>query len=174
MSFILNFPMFQTEDSEPKRKAYKVEISEVPDMDGNGSTDLTDVKLLLKSSDHNVKAELKGNGDFHSPECVELLKQADMVVTNPPFSLFREYIALLPVYPTGEPNWQFMEDYIKSLPYSKNLEPSNPNEVVDELVEMKKEMIKMRRAMEAQQNASNFVNYGTININDNSHNFHIK
>ena len=38
---------------------------------------------------------LKGNGDFRSKECVELLKQADIVVTNPPFSLFREYIAQL-------------------------------------------------------------------------------
>ena len=70
----------------------------------------------------------------------------------------------LPVTPEGTPDWQFMEDYIKSLPYSKNIEPSKPNEVVDELVEMKKEMIKMRRAMEAQQNPSNLVNYGTVNI----------
>ena len=70
----------------------------------------------------------------------------------------------LPVTPSGEPDWQFMEDYIKSLPFSKNIEPSKPNEVVDELVEMKKEMIKMRRAMEAQQSPSNLVNYGTVNI----------
>lgn len=91
-------PLFPEKESEPKRKAYKVEISEVPDMDGNGATDLTDVKLLLKSSDHNVKAELKGNGDFRSPECIELLKQADIVVTNPPFSLFREYVAQLVTY----------------------------------------------------------------------------
>lgn len=90
--------LFPEEATEPKRKAYKVEISEVPDLDGNGATDLADVQLLLKSSDHNVKAELKGNGDFRSPECVELLKQADIVVTNPPFSLFREYVALLVKY----------------------------------------------------------------------------
>ena len=70
----------------------------------------------------------------------------------------------LPVTPSGEPDWQFMEDYIKSLPFSRNIEPSKPNEVVDELVEMKKEMIKMRRAMEAQQSPSNLVNYGTVNI----------
>jgi hypothetical protein len=91
-------PLFPIDESEPKRKAYKVEISEVPDMDGNGATDLTDVKLLLKSSNHNVKAELKGNGDFRSEECIELLKQADVVVTNPPFSLFREYVAILVKY----------------------------------------------------------------------------
>ena len=41
---------------------------------------------------------LKGDGDFRSPECIELLKQADIVVTNPPFSLFREYVAQLMEY----------------------------------------------------------------------------
>lgn len=41
---------------------------------------------------------LKGNGDFRSEECVELLKEADVVITNPPFSLFREYVALLMKY----------------------------------------------------------------------------
>ena len=39
--------------------------------------------------------EFEGDGDFRSPECIELLKQADIVVTNPPFSLFREYVAQL-------------------------------------------------------------------------------
>ena len=38
---------------------------------------------------------LKGDGDFRSEECIELLEQADIVVTNPPFSLFREYVAQL-------------------------------------------------------------------------------
>ena len=42
--------------------------------------------------------ELQGDGDFRSPECVELLKQADIVVTNPPFSLFREYVAQLMLF----------------------------------------------------------------------------
>ena len=42
--------------------------------------------------------ELKGDGDFRSEECIELLKQADIVVTNPPFSLFREYVAQLVKY----------------------------------------------------------------------------
>lgn len=39
--------------------------------------------------------QLKGDGDFRSKECIELMKQADIVVTNPPFSLFREYVAQL-------------------------------------------------------------------------------
>ncbi|MBR2371284.1 MAG: modification methylase, partial [Clostridia bacterium] len=45
-----------------------------------------------------VKTSLHGNGDFRSDECIEILKQADIVVTNPPFSLFREYVAQLIEY----------------------------------------------------------------------------
>ena len=41
---------------------------------------------------------MKGDGDFRSNECIDLLKQADIVVTNPPFSLFREYIGQLIEY----------------------------------------------------------------------------
>ena len=42
-----------------------------------------------------VKTPLEGNGDFRSPECVALLDECDVVVTNPPFSLFREFVGLL-------------------------------------------------------------------------------
>jgi hypothetical protein len=42
--------------------------------------------------------ELKGDGDFRNKECIELLKQADIIITNPPFSLFREYLAQLIKY----------------------------------------------------------------------------
>ena len=81
----------------------------------------------------------------------------------------------LPVTPSGEPDWKFMEDYIKSLPFSKNIEPSKPNEVVDELVEMKKEMIKMRKQLEAQQ-ASQEVKIigGNVTYIDNSKNYNIQ
>lgn len=48
--------------------------------------------------DDGVVTTLTQNGDFRSPECIELLKEADIIVTNPPFSLFREYIALLMQY----------------------------------------------------------------------------
>jgi hypothetical protein len=41
---------------------------------------------------------LEGNGDFRSDECIKLLKEADIVITNPPFSLFREYVAQLVKY----------------------------------------------------------------------------
>ena len=54
----------------------------------NTSTDFSTVEVK----------ELKGDGDFRSKECIELLKQADIVVTNPPFSLFREYVAQLVEY----------------------------------------------------------------------------
>lgn len=82
---------------EPKKIAYKVEITEVTDVNGDGRTDLADVQYLLQN-DRNVHSLLKGNGDFRSAECVELLKEADIVVTNPPFSLFREYVAQLMKY----------------------------------------------------------------------------
>ena len=81
---------------EPKKIAYKVEISEVKDENGDGAVDLSDVQYLLKN-DKNVLSILK-TGDFRSQECIELLKEADIVVTNPPFSLFREYIGQLMEY----------------------------------------------------------------------------
>ncbi len=53
-------------------------------------------------SDNDVstgtKIELEDNGDFRSDECIEFLKESDIVVTNPPFSLFREYVAQLMEY----------------------------------------------------------------------------
>ncbi len=73
---------------------FKIEINEVPDGDGDGAIDLGDVEYLLKH-DKNTATPLQGNGDFRSLECIELLKQADIVCTNPPFSLFREYITQL-------------------------------------------------------------------------------
>lgn len=88
---------FDNSESEAKKIAYKVEITEVRDLNGDGAEDLADVHYLIQN-DKNVLSLLKGNGDFRSPECVELLKEADIVVTNPPFSLFREYVAQLMEY----------------------------------------------------------------------------
>lgn len=85
------------DEGEDKRIAYKVEITEVTDANGDGVVNLADVQYLLQN-DRNVLSLLKGNGDFRSAECVELLKEADIVVTNPPFSLFREYVAQLVKY----------------------------------------------------------------------------
>lgn len=52
----------------------------------------------LPDDDEITVMPLRGDGDFRSEECVEMLKQADIVVTNPPFSLFREYVAQLIKY----------------------------------------------------------------------------
>lgn len=83
------------EGLKPKGKEpFKIEINEVPDKNTDGAIDITDVEWLLKN-DANVSTPLKQNGDFRSEECIELLKEADIVVTNPPFSLFREYVAHL-------------------------------------------------------------------------------
>jgi len=78
-------------------RPHKIEITEVTDENGDGAVDLTDVEYLLKNK-RNTLTLLEGNGDFRSAECVELLKEADIVVTNPPFSLFREYVAQLIEY----------------------------------------------------------------------------
>lgn len=87
--------IFDFDETTPKEKkiAYKVEISSITDMNGDGIVDLYDVEELLKKP--GIVQQLNGNGDFRSAECVELLKKSDIVVTNPPFSLFREYIAQL-------------------------------------------------------------------------------
>jgi hypothetical protein len=82
-----------------KPKALAVIIDQVKDENGDGAVDITDVELFLKRN-QAARIALKGSadypgGDFRSPECVDFLKQADIVVTNPPFSLFREYVAQL-------------------------------------------------------------------------------
>ena len=82
---------------DPKKIAYKVEITEVTDVNGDGAINLADIQYLMQN-DKNVISILKENGDFRSQECIELLKEADIVVTNPPFSLFREYVAQLMAY----------------------------------------------------------------------------
>jgi len=79
------------------KRPYKIEITEVKDENADGAVDLADVEYLLKNR-KNALTLLKGDGDFRSPESVELLKEADIVVTNPPFSLFREYVAQLVEY----------------------------------------------------------------------------
>ena len=88
-------PLVEIEGLKPKSKEpYLVEISEVPDLNSDGAINLQDVDHLLRH-DKNATRPLKQGGDFRSAECVQILKQADIVVTNPPFSLFREYVAQL-------------------------------------------------------------------------------
>jgi hypothetical protein len=88
--------LFDHESAKNKttKAPHKIEVVEVDDYNCDGRTDLLDVEWLLRNK-KNVLTRLDGDGDFRSPECVELLKEADIVVTNPPFSLFREYVIQL-------------------------------------------------------------------------------
>ena len=76
----------------PKVTANKFIINEVRDIDGDGEFNLKDIAKQLKANKHNEWTPLEGDGDFRSDECINLLKQSDIVITNPPFSLFREYV----------------------------------------------------------------------------------
>ena len=78
-----NSDLFSQNDSEQA-----VYLEYTGDKDGNG----------IPTPDEIAVKPLKGDGDFRSEECIKLLKQADIVVTNPPFSLFREYVAQLVEY----------------------------------------------------------------------------
>lgn len=68
---------------DPEKPTYKLEL--MNDINGDGKITGKDI----------IKTPLQQNGDFRSPECIEILKEADIIITNPPFSLFREYIAQL-------------------------------------------------------------------------------
>lgn len=88
-------PATSKRKGRPKATANKFIINKVHKIEGKGEFSLNDVAEQLKANHANEWAPLRGDGDFRSPECVELLQQADIVVTNPPFSLFREYIKQL-------------------------------------------------------------------------------
>jgi hypothetical protein len=79
----------------PKLTANKFIINDVYDIDGDGEFNLKDVAQQLKINKHNDWEPLNGDGDFRSEECIELLQKSDIVVTNPPFSLFRDYVQQL-------------------------------------------------------------------------------
>lgn len=90
-------PLFEAEGlrrTRPPRDVFKVEVTEVTDRNGDGAVDLLDVEDLLRS-DGNAMTPLEGDGAFDSPESVALLEEADIVVTNPPWSLISEFITLL-------------------------------------------------------------------------------
>lgn len=77
-----------------KAKPYKAVVTTVHDTTGDGGIDMEDIRNLFELGENEL-TELEGNGDFRSGECLALLDEADIVVTNPPFSLFREYVATL-------------------------------------------------------------------------------
>lgn len=88
------FDILDGSTEENKNKPYKAIVTTVYDKTGDGGVDMLDVAELFKSGENEL-TELEGDGDFRSPECMSLLDEADIVVTNPPFSLFREYVATL-------------------------------------------------------------------------------
>lgn len=98
LTLIDNKPDSKGEEVVPQVSANKFIINEVFDTDGDGEFNLKDVAMQLKENKNNEWSALTGDGDFRSEESIELLKQADIVVTNPPFSLFRKYIAQLVEY----------------------------------------------------------------------------
>lgn len=75
-------------------ESYKLEITKIEDENGDGNTDLLDVDIMLKSGKLKP-VYLEGDGDFRSEECLKLLQECDVVVTNPPFSLMKEYLPLI-------------------------------------------------------------------------------
>ena len=92
----LELPLFEETKPAKERTPYCAIMTEFKDYNGDGAEDLADVEWALKNN--GIVHKLKGDGDFRSPECIEFLKEADIVVTNPPFSLFREYVAQLIEY----------------------------------------------------------------------------
>jgi len=79
----------------PKVTANKFIISDVGDINGDGQFNLEDIAEQLKANKNNEWEPLEEDGDFRSEECIKLLQESDIVVTNPPFSLFREYVKQL-------------------------------------------------------------------------------
>ena len=88
-----DLPLLKTNHKLP----YMIEITKVEDYNSDGAEDLADIEYLLKNN-QNTLTILDGDGDFRSEECIGFLEEADIVVTNPPFSLFREYVAQLIKY----------------------------------------------------------------------------
>lgn len=86
-----DLPLFSDENN--RAHGYKIIVDKVEYRPDKG-LGLSDIKEMLK--DGRLKVEtLQGDGSYSSPECLKLLDEADIVVTNPPFSLFRNYIATL-------------------------------------------------------------------------------
>lgn len=89
--------LFIDKTAKSNKKPYKAIVTTVYDKTGDGGIDMLDIAKLFESGENKLE-ELKGDGDFRSDECIGILKEADIVVTNPPFSLFREYINMLIEY----------------------------------------------------------------------------
>lgn len=84
----------ETEITDGAKRPYKAIVTQVYDKTGDGGVDMVDVAELFVSGENQL-TELEGDGDFRSAECLALLDESDIVVTNPPFSLFREFVNIL-------------------------------------------------------------------------------
>lgn len=82
------------EESDDMKHPYKAVVTQVYDKTGDGGVDMMDVAELFASGENEL-TELEGDGDFRSDECLALLDESDIIVTNPPFSLFREFVNIL-------------------------------------------------------------------------------
>ena len=91
---VLGQQLVLPEFSEESPCGWVIDLSEVPLA---GEPTDREIEALLHSRKYGVR-RLQGDGDFRSGECLAYLEQADIVVTNPPFSLFREYVAQLMEY----------------------------------------------------------------------------
>lgn len=91
--------LFDHENAENKttKHPHRIEITEMADENAGDMKGLPLVEYILRNR-KNALTRLHGDGDFRSHECVEMLKEADIVVTNPPFSLFRDYVAQIMEY----------------------------------------------------------------------------
>jgi hypothetical protein len=92
------FSLFPEMEPEPvlkkETKPYKAIVTKVEDTTGDGGIDLFDIQTLFRTGENEI-GELEGDGDFRSEESLALMDEADIVVTNPPFSLFREFVDVL-------------------------------------------------------------------------------
>jgi len=89
---------YEPPENKTTKVPHEIIINEATDENNDGAFDLQDIVTSLAKNKKNTLTRLTGDGDFRSTECIELLKEADIIVTNPPFSMFREYIAQLIEY----------------------------------------------------------------------------
>lgn len=98
-------PLLEIEGYEDRfNKAYKIEVSQLDEVSDYIGFDMETIKTLVKQNKGSIKVSPlrwsgeRSAGDFRSTASISVLKEADIVVTNPPFSLFREYVAQLMEY----------------------------------------------------------------------------
>lgn len=84
-------------DDKKRNKPYKAIVTKVYDANGDGAIDMNDIKELFIIKENELTV-LDGDGSFDSPECIELLKESDICISNPPFSEFRRYVSMLCKY----------------------------------------------------------------------------